>query len=165
MTFMAPAAYCASGGLSFNTNILPILQKHCQSCHRPGEIGPMSLLSYREVRPWVSAIREAVKLRKMPPWFADPRWGHFSNDPRLTEDEIAAVNVWADAGAPEGEKGAGPAPIRWAGSWTTSPDLVIQMPQPFTVPAKAVVDYQYVILHLPFTFDRWVKAIEIRPSD
>src|SRR5947209_6352759 len=65
--FLVPAAYCASAGASFNANILPILQKHCQSCHRPGEIGPMSLVNYRDVRPWASAIREAVKLRKMPP--------------------------------------------------------------------------------------------------
>src|SRR3954471_7695633 len=80
---------------TFTRDILPILQKRCQQCHRPGEIGPMSLMTYSDVRPWASAIRESVRLRKMPPWFADPRWGKFANDPRLSDGEVAAIESWA----------------------------------------------------------------------
>src|SRR3954451_12252888 len=85
---------------TFYKDIQPILERRCQSCHRPGEIGPMPLQSFRQVRPWATAIREAVKLRKMPPWFADPRYGHFSNDARLSDDEISSIEEWVRAGTP-----------------------------------------------------------------
>src|SRR5580658_2183462 len=87
---------------TFNQDILPILQKNCQSCHRPGEIGPMPLLTYENARPWAKAIKAAVLSRKMPPWFADPAYGHFQNDRRLRDDEIRKIAAWVDGGAPEG---------------------------------------------------------------
>src|SRR5581483_3830584 len=91
-----------SPSATFNKDILPILQKNCQTCHRPGEAAPMSFLTYKDVRPWAKAMKAAVALRKMPPWFADPKFGHFSNDRGLKPQEIEMIAKWADAGAPEG---------------------------------------------------------------
>src|ERR1041385_6001220 len=92
----------ASNAPTFNKDVLPILQKNCQGCHRPGEVAPMSLLTYSDARPWAKAIKTAVAGRKMPPWFADPKYGHFSNDKRLSDAEIETLVAWVDAGAPEG---------------------------------------------------------------
>jgi hypothetical protein len=151
--------------VTFYDHVLPVLQKHCQSCHRPGEIGPMPLVSYKDVRPWAAAIREAVTLRRMPPWFADPKHGAFANDPRLSDDEIKLINLWAESGAPEGRS---PADGGRAVEVTRAPmsaDFIVTVPVPIHIPANAVIDYQYVVLPLPFTSDRWVRSVEIRPSD
>jgi hypothetical protein len=149
---------------TFHSDIRPILQKHCQSCHRPGEIGPMPLLSYEDVRPWAAAIRESVKLRRMPPWFADPRYGSFSNDPRLTNEEIGLIENWVAAGAARG-KPSQTGTVSAAKLEKLTADLTLRMPAPIPIPAGAVIDYQYVILPLPFNEDRWVRAVEVRPSD
>src|SRR5580658_3953199 len=77
--------------VTFNQDVVPILQKNCQACHRPGEIGPMALLTYEDARPWAKSIKAAVLTRKMPPWFADPRYGHFANDRRLSDADIAKL--------------------------------------------------------------------------
>src|SRR5579862_1938263 len=90
------AAFAATG-VTFNKDVSPILQKRCQSCHRPGEVGPMALLDYKQARPWAKAMREAVLLKKMPPWFADPHYGTFSNNPSLTQAEIDTFVNWAAA--------------------------------------------------------------------
>src|SRR5438132_5325271 len=89
--------------VSFNRDVLPILQRNCQTCHRPGEVAPMSFLTYESTRPWAKAIKEAVLSKKMPPWFADPHYGDFRNQPTLTESEVKTLVVWADNGAPEGD--------------------------------------------------------------
>ena len=94
---------------TFNKDVLPILQKHCQGCHRPGEMAPMSLLSYTDARPWAKAMKAAVVTEKMPPWFADPKYGHFANDRSLSQAEIDTLVAWADNGAPEGDKKDAPA--------------------------------------------------------
>src|SRR2546421_7090502 len=86
-----------AGAVTFNKDVLPILQKNCQSCHRPGEIGPSSFLTYDSTRPWAKAIKTAVVTRKMPPWFADPRYGHFANDRRLSDADVNTLSAWADA--------------------------------------------------------------------
>src|SRR5262249_51923805 len=85
--------------VTFNKEVLPILQKNCQSCHRPGQIAPMSLLTYQEVRPWAKAMKAAVVMKKMPPWFADPQFGHFANDRSLPPGDIETISKWADTGA------------------------------------------------------------------
>src|SRR5215210_790502 len=92
-----------SVGVTFNKDVLPILQKNCQTCHRPGEIAPMSFLTYKEARPWARAMKTAVVNRQMPPWFADPAYGHFSNDKRLSDADIGTIAAWADGGAVEGD--------------------------------------------------------------
>src|SRR5689334_16611396 len=126
----------------------------------------MPLLSYQQSRPWATAIREAVELRKMPPWFADPRYGQFANDARLSAGEIATINTWVKAGAPEGSTADAPAAVHWTAGWNIPPpDLVLSMPKPFIVPASADVEYQYFIFPEKFPDDRWVRAVEIRPGD
>jgi len=96
-----------------NKDVLPIMQKNCQSCHRPGEIGPSLFLSYENTRPWTKATRKAVLTKKMPPWFADPRFGHFANGRRLTEADVKTLVASVDAGAPEGDPKDMPPPIEW----------------------------------------------------
>src|SRR4026209_2122582 len=97
-----PQQDSAAGAVTFNKQVLPILQKNCQACHRPGEIAPMSFLTYQDVRPWAKAIKAAVIKRQMPPWFADPAYGHFANDKRLTDAEIVTLSTWAERGGVAG---------------------------------------------------------------
>src|SRR5947199_5195197 len=94
----------ATGSVTFNRDVLPILQKNCQTCHRPGEIAPMPFLTYKDVRPWAKAIKTAVVSRQMPPWFADPAYGHFANDRRLSDADVRTLSAWADQGASEGDE-------------------------------------------------------------
>jgi hypothetical protein len=125
----------------------------------------MPLLTYQQTRPWAKAIREAVVTRKMPPWFADPRFGHFSNDRSLTQSEIDTIAAWAAGGAPEGDPKDRPVERRWAQGWNMGPpDAVFEMPKPFEVPASGAIEYQYVILPTGFKQDKWVQKVEVRPS-
>ena len=101
----------AAEPVTFNKQVLPILQKNCQSCHRPGNIAPMSFLSYETARPWAKAMKAAVISRKMPPWFADPQYGHFSNDRSLKQEEIDTIVQWVDGGAVQGDPKDAPRPI------------------------------------------------------
>ena len=107
----AATASDQSSRVTFTKDVLPILQKNCQSCHRPAQIAPMSLISYQETRPWAKAIKTAVTLKKMPPWFADPKYGHFINDRSLKQSEIDTLAKWADTGVPEGDPKDGPTAI------------------------------------------------------
>jgi hypothetical protein len=167
VTLMAVAAdlVAAPDNVTFNKDVLPILQRNCQVCHRPGEIGPMSLLTYQASRPWAKAIKAAVVSRTMPPWFADPRFGHFRNERRLTDAEIATLAAWADNGAPEGDARDMPVPVRFTDGWNIRPDLIFRLPKPLKIPAKGMIEYTYVAVAAPFKEDTWVAAGEIRPSD
>jgi hypothetical protein len=150
---------------TFYRDVLPILQTHCQVCHREGEIGPMPLGSYEQVRPFARAIATATAARKMPPWFADASVGHFSNDPSLGPREIATLGAWADANAPAGDPHDAPAPRQWARGWMIPPpDKVIEMPKAVEIPAHGDVEYTYEIVHTGFTEDKWVQFSEVRPS-
>src|SRR5262245_11256047 len=100
--------------VTFNKDVLPILQKNCQTCHRPGEIAPMSFLTYKDTRPWAKAMKTAVVSRQMPPWFADPNFGHFANDKRLSEADIKTISTWVDGGAVEGDAKDMPSPVQFA---------------------------------------------------
>jgi hypothetical protein len=155
---------------TFYKDIVPLLQEHCQSCHRAGEIGPMPLVNYQQVRPWARAIRERVFRRNMPPWFVDrsddAHYPRFSNDPSLTAAQIQQIAEWADAGAPTGDPHDAPAPKQWTGGWNIDPpDVVFQMPKPVKLPASGAIDYTYVIVPTGFESDRWVQMSEIRPTD
>jgi mono/diheme cytochrome c family protein len=161
---LMPASATASD-VTFNKDVLPILQQHCQVCHRPGEIGPMPFLTYDATRPWARAIKSAVVSKKMPPWFADPTYGLFANQKRLTESEIAVLSAWADNGAPEGSPVDRPAALQFRDGWNIRPDLVFQLPKPLKIPARGTVEYTYVAVSAPFKEDTWVAAGEIRPSD
>ncbi|WP_321476043.1 thiol-disulfide isomerase [uncultured Paludibaculum sp.] len=124
----------------------------------------MPLLTYQEARPWAKAIRQAVVLKKMPPWFA-AAGGPFHNNPSLTTKEIETIEAWVEAGAPRGAGKDAPKPVRWQEGWNIpSPDLVVTAPKPFPVPASGAVDYQFLILPLRTLEDHWVTAAEIRPG-
>ena len=154
-----------AGAVTFNKHVLPILQKNCQTCHRPGEIAPMSFLTYQDVRPWAKAIKVAVVKRQMPPWFADPAYGHFANDKRLTDAEIATLSAWTDSGAVEGDAKDKPAPMAFRDGWNIEPDMIIEMPKDFNVPATGTVTYKNVLVKVNFAEDVWVVAAEMRPGN
>jgi len=152
--------------VTFHKDVEPLLQAHCQTCHRPGEAAPMSLLKYEDARKWGAAIKEAVALRKMPPWFADPAHGQFTNDSRLSEQEIATINRWVETGKKEGDPKDAPQPLTFSEGWAMGkPDAVVEMPNAFDVPAKGTVDYVYIVVPTGFTEDRWIQTVEVRPGD
>src|SRR5580692_1996873 len=152
---------------TFTKDVAPILQKHCQTCHRPGEAAPFSMLTYEETRPWASMIKMVVTKKVMPPWFADPQYGHFANERSLSADEIRTLVMWVNAGAQKGAAENMPAPMEnyFEGWGIPAPDVVFQLPKPFAVPASGVIDYQYVIVPTDFTEDTWVQMLEVRPTD
>ena len=150
---------------TFYKDVLPIVQQHCQTCHRAGEIAPMPLETYTQTAKYANAMKFMTSTKVMPPWFADPRYGHFSNDPSLTSEQIATIASWADAGAPAGDPKDAHRPRHWAQGWNIpEPDLVIQMPKPISLPAHGDVEYTYEIVPTGFTEDKWIQASEIRPS-
>jgi hypothetical protein len=150
---------------TFYGDVLPILQKHCQVCHRPGEIAPLPFVTYEQTRSWADQINDAVRAKRMPPWFADPCCGHFSNDISLTPEEISTISSWAEAKAPAGNpRNAPPAP-HWARGWNIPPpDLVLKMPKPVAIPPSGDVEYTYEIVPTNFAEDRWVQMSEMHPS-
>ena len=151
---------------TFYKNVLPVMQNRCQECHRPGEAAPMSFLTYKEVRPWAKAIREAVITRKMPPWPADPHFGKFSNDRSLSREDIDTLVAWVDGGAREGDLSEAPKPAQFVDGWGIhKPDAVFEMPNEFVVPAFGTIDYQYIVIPSGFTDDKWVQEIEALPGN
>ncbi len=152
--------------VTFSKDVAPILQKNCQTCHRPGEAAPMSLLTYEQARPWAKAIRQAVLRRSMPPWHADPRYGTWRNDRSLSQSEIDKLVAWVDSGAPRGDPKDLPPPVHFEEGWRIGkPDVEIEMAKPFQVPATGVMDYQHFVVPTHFTEDRWVQVAEIRPGN
>ena len=150
---------------TFYKDVAPILQQHCQACHRADEIAPMPLVNYDETRRYAREIKAKVTRRIMPPWFADPCCGHFANDPSLTPEQIATLVAWTDVGAPQGDPKDAPPPRRWAPGWIIpQPDDVLRMPEPVAIPANGDVEYTYEIVPTGFTKDAWVQMSEIRPS-
>ncbi len=149
--------------VTFDKDVLPILQRNCQVCHRPGEIGPMSFLSYETTRPWAKAMRAAVLSRKMPPWFADPNAGHFANDRSLSEADVKTIVAWADSGAAEGDPKDRPTPVQWKEGWNIQPDLTFEMPVAYAIPASGTVQYTYFVTPTGLKEDTWVTMGEIRP--
>ena len=147
---------------TFYRDVLPILQDHCQECHRAGEMAPMAFTTYMETRPWATAIRDAVATKKMPPWFADPCCGKFANQRFLTAAEHDVLTRWTGA---EGDPKTAPPARVWTLGWNIpTPDLVITMSAAFTVPASGTVEYQYFIVPTGFNEDRWVTATEVAPG-
>ncbi len=155
-----------TAGVTFTKDVAPIIQKNCQVCHRPGEVAPMSLLTYKEVRPWAKSIREKVVRREMPPWFADPAHGEFSNDCRLSQKEIDTLVAWVDDGAKEGDPKDLPPNPKFTEGWQMGkPDVTLSMTDEYAIPAEGVIPYKYFAVPTNFTEDKYVQFAEIRAGD
>ena len=150
---------------TFTNDVAPILFEKCIICHRPGEIAPMSLQTYGEVRPWARGIREKVLSGEMPPWHADPAYGTFRNDRSLTEEQIDTIVAWVDAGAPKGSDADLPKLPAFVASWQGGePDHVIESVE-FVVPPEGQLDTLNFWVPVPFTEDRFAEALELRPGN
>ena len=167
LAFGVSASGPASPSVSFTKDVAPILYNRCIECHRPGEIAPMSLVTYQDARPWAKSIKQRVVERSMPPWSADSRHaGKFTNDPSLSQKEVDTIVAWVNGGAPKGEdKDLPPAP-KFTEGWTIGkPDAVLSMQEEYAVPADGTVPYLYFTIPTGFTEDKWVRAMEIRPGN
>ncbi|MFN0087508.1 MAG: thiol-disulfide isomerase [Blastocatellia bacterium] len=169
--FMAPGSGRASGNptaaVTFSKDVAPILFDKCAVCHRPGENAPMSLLNYKDARPWARSIREKVVSRDMPPWYADPKHGEFANDPRLTPAQIETIRAWVDGGAPEGDAKNLPAAPKFSTTgWKYGePDVLLPMTETAEIPADGTVPYRYFVVPTNFTEDKYVQFAEIKRGD
>jgi hypothetical protein len=151
--------------LTFSHDVAPILYKHCVGCHHPGDIAPMSLLTYKDVRPWSAAIKEAVLSKKMPPWQADATIGNWSNDPRLKDEEIRIISNWAAGSKSEGDPKEMPAVPSFPDGWKIGkPDVVLSIPE-HHLDGKGPDEYTYVNVPTNFSEDRWIVAAELRPGN
>jgi hypothetical protein len=158
--------------VTFTRDVAPIFQKACENCHRKDSIGPMSLVTYEEARPWARSIKARVSARQMPPWHIDKSVGiqKFQNDRSLTDDQIETIVKWVDAGAPKGNMRDMPPPVKWPNEETWNfagmfgePDLILRSPK-YTMPARAQDAWYKPSVPTDITEPRWVRAIEMRPS-
>ena len=161
----ASTAAAQQNAPTYSKDVAPILFANCTSCHRAGEIAPMSLMSYKDVRPWARAIGARVADGTMPPWHADPAHGTFSNARMLSAIDKATIARWVAAGAPEGNPSDLPAPPTYAEGWNITPDVVLSMQEDYPIPATGEVPYQYLEVPANFAEDRYIQAWEIRPGD
>ena len=153
------------GTPTFSKDVAPILYKNCVSCHRPGEMAPMSLMTYELARPFARSIRTRIELGTMPPWHAEAPEGTFLNERHLTRAEKETLVRWAANGAPEGDRQDLPPPPVFPQGWTIgTPDAIVAMDQPYNVPASGTIEYQYFRVPTNFKEDKWIQAIEIRPG-
>jgi hypothetical protein len=155
----------ASEDVTFNKDVLSVLQDNCQTCHRPGEMAPMSFMSYEDTRPWARAIRQAVITGEMPPWFAEEGTRHFLNDRSLGDADMRTLVSWVDNGAPEGDVADMPEPREFEDGWNLKPDLIVEMPIDFQIPAEGTVNYQNVKVKVNFPEDTWIIAAEMRAGN
>lgn len=152
--------------VTFTRDVAPILFKHCATCHRPGEVGPFSLLNYQDVAKRAEFIKDVTQAKRMPPWKAESGFGHFLDERRLTDQEIATIATWADTGAKEGDPNALPAAPKFPEGWQLGqPDRVLKMVKPFQVPAGGSDVYQCFVIPIPIEKDEMVTAIEFRPGN
>jgi hypothetical protein len=159
-----PTVTTTDNNVTFTKDVAPIFYKNCTGCHRPGEIAPMSLLTYNDARPWAKSIREKVANRDMPPWHADPKYGEWRNDRRISQEAINTILAWVNNGAREGDpKDLPPMPEYTPGWRIGKPDQIFSAPEQ-AVPADGVVDYQYLSVPTNFKEDRWITSAEIRSS-
>ena len=159
----AAAAGAEAETPTFTEDVAPILYQNCVTCHRAGEVAPMSLITYQETRPWGRSIKNKVLAGEMPPWHADPSVGRFLNDRRLTDADRDTIVAWVDGGAPEGDRAKLPPAPTFADGWQIgTPDVIIEIPEPFDVQAEGTIRYQNFVAPTNFTEDKWVKAVELR---
>jgi peroxiredoxin len=156
----------SDGPVTYSKEVVRILQANCQECHRPGQIGPMSLLAYDDARDWAETIREVVEDGRMPPWHADPRYGKFRNERRLPPEQRDQILQWIDQGCPRGNDKDLPPPRDFVTGWAIhQPDLILSMDKEYDVPAvapKGGIPYRYFTVDPHFTEDRWVVEAEAK---
>jgi hypothetical protein len=159
------AASLNAAAPTFSKDVAPIFYRHCTGCHQPKDIAPMSLLDYKSARPWAKAIKQSVSTRKMPPWFADPAHGKWSNDARLSAAEIATIGAWVDAGAPEGNPAHLPKrPVRTEGWALGKPDIEIDIGEDYEVtPGEDA--YEHFVVQTNFKEGKWIRAAAIKPGN
>ena len=151
---------------TFTRDVAPILYANCVTCHRSGEIAPMSLISYQEVRPWARAMTKQISDGAMPPWHADAPTGTFSNERKLTAAEKATIEHWAAAGAPEGDPSDLKPPPTFAQGWRIgTPDVIFEMDEDYPIPARGTVEYEHFYIPTNFAEAKWLKGIEVRGAD
>jgi hypothetical protein len=152
--------------VTFSKDVAPIFFNNCAVCHRPNDLAPMSLMTYKEARPWARSIKEKVVSREMPPWYADPHHGEFSNDRRLSQVEIDTIVAWIDQGAKEGNPKDLPLAPKFVEGWHIGkPDVVLTMTEEHTVEPTGPDDYLYFTVPTNFKEDMWVQAAEIKPGN
>ncbi len=168
-----PAAIAADttapANVTFSKDVAPIFQRSCQNCHRAGSIAPMSLLTYKDARPWARSIKEKVVRREMPPWHIDRNVGvnKFKDDPSLSDAEIATITSWVDHGSPEGNPADLPAPRQFSDfdKWHIGkPDLIVSMPRPYRLKANGQDEYYDIDVDPHFGEDMYVQAVETKPD-
>jgi mono/diheme cytochrome c family protein len=154
-----------AGSPTFTKDVAPILYSNCVSCHRTGDIAPMPLMTYEDVRPWAKAIRTQVAARTMPPWGADPAYGKFRNDRSLSQAQIDTIAAWVESGMAKGDPSDLPPVPAFVAGWSHGePDAVVEMPIAFDVPAEGQVDVTDFYVQVPFDHDVYIKALEVRPG-
>lgn len=162
----AKAKKTAAKPVTFTKDVAPIFFKNCAQCHRPNEAAPFSVLSYKDVRPWAKSIKEKVTNRTMPPWHADPHFGTFENDARLSQTDIDTIVAWVDGGAKEGKaKDLPPLPTLRDGWSIGKPDLMLTMTEEYKLSEKAMDDIMHFRLPVNFTEDQWIQAAELHPGN
>lgn len=154
--------------VTYAEHIAPIFNRRCVECHRPGDIGPFSLTEYKKAAGWADMIAEVVEDGRMPPWHANPKYGHFANDRRLSADEKKLIRTWVDNGAPAGDLAKAPPTPKFTDGWELpkAPDFILAMrDKPYDVPAEGTVRYQYFLVDPKFTEDKWISSVEVRPGN
>ncbi|HVS64549.1 MAG TPA: cytochrome c [Thermoanaerobaculia bacterium] len=175
LLLLPPAALAGVGGpkpgtadeaVTYAEHIAALFQQKCQECHRPRGLAPFSLLEYEQVRAWSKAIRREVHLGRMPPWGLDPEVGEWANDPTFSEQELALLDAWLDAGMPRGNPADLPPPLRFHDDWSIGePDLIFEMPEEVQIPAEGVVDYQHFVTEMQVDEDLYVQRMEVVPGN
>ena len=165
LTLAAATAWAANDAVTFHRDVEPLLQRHCQSCHRPGQVAPMPLLTYKDARPWAIAIRTRVVERSMPPWSADPAHGSFTNNRAMPAKDIETIRRWVDGGAVEGDPRHAPPPRTWPPEgWDTKPDVIVALPER-RVPARGTIEWESVAVPFPVKQDAWITSLQVLPGE
>jgi hypothetical protein len=165
LCLVAATAAAADDNVTFHRDVQPLLQRHCQTCHRPGQVAPMSLLTYKNARPWATAIRKRVLERSMPPWPADPAHGSFTNNRAMPARDIDTIRRWVDGGAVEGDPRHAPPPRAWPPEgWQMTPDVIVALPER-RVPARGTIEWESVAVPFPVKRDAWITSLQVLPGD
>jgi hypothetical protein len=152
--------------VTYSGQVARILQDNCQTCHHPGTAAPFSLMTHEDAVKWADNIKEAVADKRMPPWYADPHYGKFSNDRRLKKEDLEALLAWIDTGMEPGDKKDLPPERTYADGWVIGkPDVIFELPKEVDVPANGTVPYQFFSTPTNFKEDVWVQAAEARPGN